>query len=446
MLISFILYLYVFFVSWTNAFALGPWFPIHVVLLLTAVGLYLPVIIAGRRFSRSIYPFEDIFIYIGIIAVMISGILHPNEKTVNYLMAYFYIFGVGYFALKLLLYHKTSVKRLLAVNTIGVLFVAGFVVFEVLLERFIGFDVQAYIPRTEVSSATYNAIVRRAYGFATEPTILAYYFNTLGPLALWQLWKFKSVSNLTKCFLSAVVVLGWLCTFSAAGVGFMIISILVVLVIKLQDATTTRRKVFFEKNLRRNINSRWLIPVSAPQLSGRAAGKNKPAWRVLVIFIVILFIIFYSVGHFKFIKETIKPLVMKVALQDASGRGRVNRWSYAIGNIFDSPFFGKGIGCLSSVDMGSSANWYLFLTLESGIIAIIPFTLFLMFSLLRILKSKITQKYWFLVGFLAGVFHFTVISTIQHPFLWLLLAIFHVATGKERNVHIRSTPPIIIHG
>ncbi len=387
--------------------------------LLAAFILSLPQIAADSKFPRNIYHFEDVFICLGLAAIAVSGILHPNEKMINYLIAYFYIFGVGYLALKYLLYEKTSIEKIFKVNVIAVLFVAAFVVFEVFANLLLNFDVQSFIPRLKETKAGYLGIFSRAYAFATESGTVAFYFNTLGVLALWKLWNYRSLPNLLKVLLTGLLIIAWGCTFSAGGLAFIIISVIIVLIIRSCDVAVTKKKA---------------LTMTSPRTFHRPTRDYRPAWNKLAILAELLLIVLLIVEHFEFVKYALNPIISKITLQKSSvsAQGRLTQWNYAIDNIFDNPFFGKGIGYLSSRGRTSSINWYLFLSLEAGLIAAFSFILFLLFSLIRILKSETALKYWFMAGFLAGVFNFSISSTIFNPFLWILIALFNVVLEKQK--------------
>ncbi|MEW6291349.1 MAG: hypothetical protein AB1545_16045 [Thermodesulfobacteriota bacterium] len=434
MALALVLYLYIFFVSWTGSFVIGEWFPLHVVLLVTAVILYIPRLANDSVVPRGLYGSEDAFICIGLMMIMISAILHPNPKTMNYLMAYFYIFGAGYFALKLLLYKNTSVEKLLWVNMAAVLLVAVFTVTDFLLYAYRGVDIQQFIPRVKPASATYNIIFRRSYGLATEPTILCYYFNTLGPLALWQLWRMRRGGFIIKGVLSSIVGFAWLTTFSAAGVVFMALSVFIVTVIRGAGWIIAKRKALSKKLWDSDMFSRQTAQKfdQSPRWIGII---NMPLRRIVMAVLCIAgLLFFYTPERLLHIQDFAEPLVDKVTLTGtSSAHDRMSRWRMALESIEDHPLEGIGPGALSTAEQGSSTNWYLFLTVESGILSIVPFGTFLLCCFARILASNVAAKYWVLVGFISAVLHLTVISTIQHPFLWVLLAIFSVACLKEGN-------------
>lgn len=429
-MISLLLYLYLFFASWGGAFTLSPWLPLHVLLLLSAFILSIPYILTEGNFPKHIYHFEDIFILFGILAMTISGILNPNEKSMNYLKAYFYIFGIGYFVLKFLLYKKTSLNKLFTVNFVAVLFIAAFAITEVAADYFVGFNVQSFIPRLRETQAGYNRTFIRAYAFANEPGTLAFFFNTLGILALWKLWNYKDMSYYLKFILSGILFIGWMCTFSASGIAFASVSIIIALIIRSCDIAIMKKKVLTTSKLHK---------FHRPTLNYQSA------FIKLTILAAILIMILLIAVNYEFVRYAINPIVSKITLQrsSVSAASRLARWNYALENIFIHPFFGNGIGYLSSRNITSSNNWYLFLALEGGLISVFSFLLFLLFTLIRIVRSKTELKYWFLIGFLAGSFNFITSSTIFHPFLWILIALFNVVEEKQKagndfNIHSRE--------
>ena len=432
------LYIYIFVASWGGTLTLGPWFPVHVISLFIVFILSLPQILVDNKFPRNIYHFEDLFIWIGIMAITFSGILNPNEKTLNYLLAYFYTFGIGYFALKYLLYKKISINKLFNVNTIAVLLVAGFAVIDIALYSFFGLSIRESLPGSITAPQTYHGNVSRAYGLSIEPAYLAYYLNTMGPLAFWKLWNYKPTPVFLKFLLSGLLILIWICTFSAAGIVFLIIGIIIALVLRLNETAIKAKTPLRENTINRDMTSKSLM---ARPFSRSLHIKNRniqSAWIKLLVLVIILVVVFFCIEEFESIKEfaLMKSTLHKIKLKGDSASIRMDKWNYALANIGDKPFFGKGIGYLSSISEGSSHNWYLFLTLEAGFIATGSFVLFLFLTAIRILKSKTILKYWFLAGFLAGALHLCVISTIHEPGLWILIALFNVVEQKAKEQQI----------
>ncbi|MDA3831866.1 MAG: hypothetical protein PF495_00550, partial [Spirochaetales bacterium] len=152
----------------------------------------------------------------------------------------------------------------------------------------------------------------------------------------------------------------------------------------------------------------------------------------LISFIGIIYWVYtYDFGNgYKFID----PIYNKLTLSGTSSVStRLERWGTAIKDISSSPFFGHGIGYYSSLGVGSSISWYLFVAAESGILSLFCFIGYLFCVFLRILFSKSNIKYPVLIGFIAASSQFAVITTIQHPPLWALIALFSVIEFNERS-------------
>ena len=310
---------------------LASWFPIHVVLLSTALTISLPRIIADRKFPWDLYQFEDVFVFIGLVTVLISAMLHMNEKSLNYIAAYFYIFGIGYYALKYLLYRLASVEKIMYVNLVAVIVVALFAVSETALNYFLGFDVQSFIPRMKEASAGYHGVFSRAYGLASEPGTLIFYFNTLGILALWALWNCKSLKRFLKIVLSALLFLAWICTFSAGGFTFMITSIIVVSILKYRDVIIAMRR-YSKSTISCNKNSRRRIKIVADPISRQLAPNYRYAWTKMAISAAVVLSIIIVLEYYDTINYALEPIIAKVTLQRSSisAESRLARWNYAL--------------------------------------------------------------------------------------------------------------------
>lgn len=154
---------------------------------------------------------------------------------------------------------------------------------------------------------------------------------------------------------------------------------------------------------------------------------KKPAINKKSIYgvaIVCVFIIGMLPIYKKEVTYYFSPIYKKVTLQQESAGSRPIRWLHDLKLVSLSPIVGHGPGYASESGRGSSVNWYLFLTMEGGLISSVPVLLFMLFSFMRIYLSKIPGRLWFMSAFMAGAIHLAAISTFFHPFLWMLLIIF----------------------
>ncbi len=402
---------YIFFASWTDSFSLSEKLPLHIVILGAIVVVFIIAFLNGKKNLSRAYKPEDFLVILCFIGVCLSGLLNPNGKTVNYVIAYFAVFIIGYLLLKGIVAQNINWQTLLKINTIALIFVALFTIFEFLIEFLTGFDIQTFIPRENPARATYLLRFPRAYGFAHEPTILAFYFNTLGLIGLWKLWYWNSIGRVfhrywLKIPLTLIAIFAWLSTFSAAGFVFLPCSIILANCLKKRH------------NFSRTISPRLIFLV------------------VLSIVIVTILFSIVSLNIFQsreIINEYTDPLLTKVTLQDDKHVNiRVTAWITSLDNIRRSLVFGIGVGHQSDSGLNSSFNWYLFLMLEGGLISFLPIAVFLCISFLRIAMSNVQGKLWFMTGFLAGAMHLLVIATFYHPFLWILLILFSTCNEQKK--------------
>lgn len=411
-------FLYIFFASWTNAYELGRYLPIpNLLAIFLSILLILYLLSASLRIKFNYMPYrkEDLLLLLCLFMLSFSGMLHPNEKTINYILAYSFTFIVSYFLLKGIFCKFVTIQDALKINLIAILFVSLFLVVEFGLSYFFSISIQNFIPRTVDAQGTYLTIFNRSYGFSNEPTNVAMYLNTLAPIGLWQLWMWRRKRKLIlKLFLTFLVILGWLTTFSAAAVVGLTVSMF----------------LSFGLIWLRNPQSMFRLQISTM------------VWILVVVICVI------SLSTNKNIRMTIseflQPITYKITLQDSGEGSRISRWKKDIRDIEIRPFIGSGPGYRSSKLGSSSVNWYLFILLEGGIASFVPLILFIGFSALRILNSSVPGKYFFLIGFLAGAIHLSAVSTFYDPFLWLLLILFYVAlnTYKQRTLSVKNRFPI----
>jgi O-antigen ligase len=254
--------------------------------------------------------------------------------------------------------------------------------------------------------ATYGGILRhggipRSTAFSTEPGILAFYFETLGLIAAWSIWR-RQWGWGVKALLLSIIFAGWVASFSAASVAGLLAGISVVALIALYRTRSlmARSAVIFVLPL-----MLWGV-YEAPQYLGNTY---------------------------------LDPIISKINLEGSSARGRLSRWVKGMNEVFQNPIVGVGPGTASSKGEVSNISWYLFLSVESGMFSIIIVISFLFTKFIRLVRSNLQGKYVFITSFVAGSVHLAVISTFFHPFLWTTIVIIDVIINRINNksVHVR---------
>lgn len=356
------------------------------------------------RFNYSAYNFDDYLIVLFMASIIVSSILSQNALSLNYIAAYCFVLGILYLFLKGALFSYVPVESIYAVNAFAVVFVGVFMCINFALNTAGIIDLQGMMPRIRPSTATYAGIFNRGYGFSTEPGIVAFYFNTLGPLAVWYLWKRSSIPSSLVYLLTIFIIIGWLLTFSASGVAFLAIAIMFGIFL----SRSVYRGLRFARN--RLYNFTLLLP--------------------LLIAVSVWMFDRFNIGRY------FSPIYMKLSLSSelSTSSTRLDRWSAGLQKFLnlDNPLFGYGPGYFSSIDELSTLSWYLMVLVESGLISFLLIIVFFGLVFIRIVYMRHQARSAFLIGFVAGCGHLLVISTFYHPFIWLLMAILYVQLAHIR--------------
>lgn len=408
-LIRFFLFSYIFFISWTESFAISEWLLLPFVFLLASVFLVFLFLLIKLKIPLLVYSNIDYFLIFFFLIFFISGIINNNELFLNYILAYFFLIFFAYFFLKGALYKFTSIREIYIVNLVAVIFVCTFICVNFILS-FSGFNLQELLPRDKPAEAIFMGKYIRGYGFSSEPGIAAFYINTLGPLAVWFLIYRAKFSFFFKSIFLIIIITGLFLTFSAAGMFFILTSISLTLII-----------IFFIKI---KIKFRLINII-----------KN-------LIFIVSLIFLMSIIFQFSSVNKLISPMVSKIELSEnnRSVIDRLNRWNASTKLIFDKPLLGYGPRHFSSNKVEgtkmSALNWYLMILIEGGVFSFIFMMLFLICIFYKIVKLNHQSNIAYLIGFLAGAAHLLVISTFFYPFLLFLIAIFFV---QEASLKINDS-------
>lgn len=400
-IVRFLACCYLFFASWTEAFAIGPWLPLPSLFGFLAIALYFPL--KGERMTFGAMRKEDFLLLLLVCAVTFSALVHPNDKTVNYLLAYFVTFLLLYLLMKQVFVSLVPAEKALGVNAAAVMLTAFFVVFvEFIPKTFLGFDIQQFTLRSVVADAAYLGIIPRAYGFSTEPTNLGFYFDTLGLVGLWHFRAWAKDRRLLRRAGSSLFAAAWLLTFSAAAMVALPFGILL---------------AAFLLHGKKILSLRHIRPGRVVALGLVAAGLG---------------MVLHSGSEA--LEDYASPLVYKIMLHDTDADSRPEKWRRDLALIEKRPLLGQGPGASAALSGSEgSVNWYLFMTLESGLISLLPAVLFLLFSLGRMVKTPFGGRYVFVAGFSAGILHLATVSRFYDPFPWLLLILFFTVSEAERR-------------
>lgn len=379
---TFFINAFVICISWTSSFSLNGWFTLPVIFsLLTALIFAFEFLIKSYKSKKYIFIFSKIdFPLILVFFLLLVNVLFlNNDKSLNYLLSYFYVYLFSYFLLKFIIHNHIDINQILKINFLGCLLVVIFVIAEFILKFVFNIDVQDFIPRTFITKAIYSdLLLPRSSGFSEEPTYLAWYLNTCGLLSIWWLNQNKKVKKTYKYIFISFFCIAYIFTFSAAGLGLLMIS-------------------YFLLNI-----------------SSLKKGYKKILFLTCIILFIYVIIVYLNL---EFIFE---PILNKLFLKQDRDGDRLPMWIEAFNNN-NNFLFGKGLGYYSSLKQESPVNYFLFVFIEAGIFPIILLFYFyssIYFQYLFRKKDLILK-----VAYLAGVGHLFTQSLYFHPCLWFLIII-----------------------
>jgi len=391
-------FLYFIVLGWTGIVLGHTWIRPYVV-----AGVWLAVSAAflilyrprGRRIRANAVDLEVFVLLMCLLGgTLLAGM---NPKTLNYLLAYGFVFGVGYGVVRLALSSPNGYHAGMMGNWIGVLIVCVIGLLEFFLKLNFDSNLSEYLPKIKPDNATElfaGMRLPRVYSLAPEPTILGFYLNTLGVLALgWvSVYRSRKLFLMTLVLISSTYVLAG----SAAAFGGLIVGILLLVL----------RKVFAA---RMRVYGYW-------------------RWFVLVLLLCAV-VVMPSIGQW--------TMLDKLANPETYSGSRFERWVSGLTDIAEAGPLGKGLGFVSSESGGGSyLNWYLTVGVDGGWISALLVLLILGTGFYYIWKSAGPLRDWYLVAFVAGAVHFNAIATFFNPFLWTLLALFFAGEsvrGKLRQ-------------
>jgi O-antigen ligase len=376
-----VIFFVIFFVSWTSAYA-SEWLTIPTILsIFLLVVFILSFLSIKRNFNfqgLNIYK-ENIVLLIFIIAVTLIALIKPNDKTYNYLLAYYFNFFLTFWLSEYVIINYSKTKFILNVNLFAIIFVSIFGSTDFLLQVFAGFKVQDYIPRNVPSISIFGALgFPRNTGFCEEPTYFAWYYNCLGLIAVWHLYRIR-IWLILKIFFTVVILFSYLTTFSSAGIPFLI------LFSSFYTLLFSKKRLYF------------------------------------IVGMLITVLLFIAASQIDEDFDLIAPVIEKLSLEGDSGEDRNDNWVEGWAAFKENPFLGKGLGYYSSINRQSFLNYYLFLSTEVGIIPTCIFCLFLYYVFKKIWRYKGEGRVIFLISFSCGAAHLLTQSSFYMPYFWLMI-------------------------
>ncbi|SDB82944.1 O-antigen ligase family protein [Williamwhitmania taraxaci] len=388
--------LYIFFAGWTGSFVFGRYFTIANILLLPILVFLLYSWFKERYSVKQLFR-EDFFLLLLVLFVGVAALAHYNGHSLNYIVAYGFVFIAGFLLLKLFFLRYSTHKLLLNTLSIAVIFHSLFILVEFFSQTIFGIDIQEYMFKIFPHDAFYFGYPR-CYGLTEEPTYVAHYLTTFVPLVFYHLHKTRLWIPV-KIVIYTIVMVSFFLTFSTAGFAIAIIG--AVLAVGLYTLTNIS---FLRKN--------WI-------------------WITLLLLVIFSMIFIVLTKDIPFIQ----PLLQKFSQTEVGLDGsRLNRWATDFPYLLSHPILGVGPGFFASQGLTSSVNWYLFLAIEAGLLSLFSLFVFLGFYLFRVIKIDSPYRFVYLYGFLNTFIYLFTCSTFYHPYPWLLLIMFAVCVREVKTI------------
>lgn len=391
--------IYFLVVGWTGIVLGSDWFrPYVIVGLLLSIAVGVSALFAPSHKLRI--SSVDIVVYLFVVWLLMSLFFAGfNRQSFNYLLAYCFVFGVGYGVVRIAIGDMHRFRLAMDANVWAVLFVCAFALFE-FLWKLNGFGSMAeFLPKIKPDQAAQSIgglRLPRTYSLMPEPGILGFYLNTLGILALGWLYQNKRTFKfMLTVFLMLVV---YVMSGSAGAIGSLFLGILSFVL------------TWFCGPLRAFLKKSRIIIFALFVMSGIAV---------------------CSISDWSALSKLSDPATY-------SG-SRFASWGAGWRQFQLAGLAGNGLGYVATTQSGSFINWYLTLGVDGGWMATFMAMGLVATALVSVWKSNSALKGWYFVGICAGAVQLNSIATFFNPFLWALIAVFVAEHGiRDRRVDVNG--------
>lgn len=398
--------LFLFFLGFTDAFAVTAVFPLPFLFIMSAFFLALFKAYRNKIELYSVATIISLPLTIFLMISFISFIMQINRigftgKGLNHTLSYLVIFV--YFSLTIfcLIVYKVDLNSIYKMISYSLLIVSVFTIIEFVSKNFLGLDqFDSFIPRLSNSidfKASYmigaGAFIR-SRGFTSESGHNALFLLSFLPFMMLSKIKHKLISII-------VVIIALATTFSAAAMFEMVVAGLSVSLVKI-------------------ILSRKTIRIKKSNLI------------IIYIGIIILILVAIFTNTLDYLLAYFNGIFNKINLDNSSSAGfRFSRWANSLSLVKNNYLFGAGPG-ISSIFLGTaSTNLYIEMFVETGIVGLFFFLWFITQAVIKVFKLNNTTKYFYLFSIFVCIIHYFIIGNYWYPWLWVILAITQYTLLKE---------------
>ena len=383
--------IYLITLGWTGIIIGQEWIRPYVLMSIMILLFSIYKLLQKSEIFYKIFGLRDILLIFFVIYAVLIGIIFPNSKTVNYLLAYSFVFNLTYSFSKYFFSLNIKYKLIHKYNYIGVYIILVYGIFEIIMNNYFNLNLISILWENRTNGAMANLgghTFIRSYGMMPEPGIFGLYLNSLGIIALF--YTNRRHGLLRRSLFNLLFIINYYFISSTASILSIIIAIFLV-------------QFLFLKHKREIINN-------------------------------LIYTLIGSMLLIYFIPDITSILFRKILEPDVHSIQRYENWSLAFELISSLTGFGKGLGYISTIYGSSVNNWYFMLLIETGIVGLSLVLFFLILSLKRgfLFDIKIMKPY--LLGILSNMIHFGAISTFFNPFLFLTIAIMDAEIIQRVNL------------
>jgi len=373
-LCRFCLCLSIFFLPFSNAFALGQFRNLSFLFLVFGL-MY--TVFAGEL--KVVFLHEYLYIFFFIIISLISWIIEKNAYT---FLAFTGIFltcvsFIGFY--QLLYFSNIRIKRVYKSLVLTSFISASYGIIYYILKNIFNVDLDNYIFRYSLYKNIGSGLggIVRTRSFFGEPGTFAFFLVATSSIGLLYFIKYKKDNILLFLYLS-IIITSLFFTFGAGAVFLLFFSAIFVMILLIKDSI----KIFIRKVRidRRKISLVIYIIVS-------------------MLLIIILFEYFFHDSYYYALFQT------KYNLTSSSSLDRISKFEKGLQLLLNATnsnyelLFGQGMDKFASVYHTGVLNFYLKLLIEYGIFGFIFWMLLFLSIFNRIIKINGIEKYFFLFSY-----------------------------------------------
>lgn len=389
-----IVYLFLFSIIFTNAFALNsvltPAFAISFLLVFHFI----------LRKKKIVYERPPYLLFFWFLLTFSFIVMSNGEKSLNHWFLWTFPFFSYYFVFKNELFHLFTLSEIkdniFKCITYATLFACSFSLLEFCCINFFDIDL-SFIPRGAVQDyRPFDFGFIRARSFSEESGHFSFFVEIFGPLSIY--WINKNLQFPFKLTALGIILLGLIVTLSGVGLLVLILYLF----------------MFFNSYLFRR--------------------KTSSSVKIKVIFCAFGLFYLIVVLYPDFFSTLWNLIAVKTELDNESYLQRVGRFA-AIDKLSGFAFLiGYGPAAFSTLNVDSFISLYLGIFMNTGIIGITLFTLFYFSKYRSIQRIKdVDCRFALKCSFLFACFHLAFIDIIYVPWFWVLLSLIDVIYIKEKE-------------